>query len=341
MKKIPMRKIAAAAPTRVDLAGGTLDLPPLHLFHPGAVTINVALDLLATCEVAARDDAAIVLESRDIGRREVYRSPAELRFDTPLQLLARLVAFFAPGGGVEVVTACAAPQGSGLGGSSALVVALAGALNRLANAGHASDRLLAFAPDIETQVIRSPAGVQDYYPAMYGGINAIHLGIGGASREALSADWLPTLDARLVVCHTGQAHFSGANNWDIFKRHIDGDAATQAALARIRDLARALYAAIGARDIAAVAECLDEEWRHRRQLAEGVSTPTIERLLATAREAGALAGKVCGAGGGGCVVFIVAEGRREEVRAALAAAGGEPLDARLTARGLTLTEATD
>ncbi|OYT73038.1 MAG: GHMP kinase [Chloracidobacterium sp. CP2_5A] len=333
--------ITARAPTRVDLAGGTLDLPPLHLFHPGAVTVNVALDLPASCKVKTRADAAVVLESRDIGRREVYPSRAELRFDTPLQLLARLVAFFAPSGGVEVVTDCAAPHGSGLGGSSALVVALAGALNQLTNAGHAPERLLALSPDIETQAIRVPAGVQDYYPALYGGVNAIHLGVGGAFREALAADWLPTLDAHTVVCHTGQAHFSGANNWEIFKRHIDGDAATQAAMARIRDLARAMYEAVRGRDVAAVADCLREEWRHRRQLAEGVSTPTIERLMAAAREAGALAGKACGAGGGGCVVFIVAEGRRAEVCAALAANGGEVLDARLTAQGLTLEEAAD
>ncbi|MCS7079806.1 MAG: GHMP kinase [Chloracidobacterium sp.] len=334
------RTITATVPTRVDLAGGTLDLPPLYLFHPGAVTVNVALDLPATCTVSTRADATIVLESRDIGRREVYPSCADLRFDTPLQLLARLVAFFAPPSGVEVVTDCAAPHGSGLGGSSALVIALAGSLNQLTNAGYSPERLLAVAPDIETQVIRVPAGVQDYYPAMYGGINAIHLGVGGVHCETLAADWLPTLDAHTVVCHTGQAHFSGANNWEIFKRHIDGDAATQAALARIRDLAQAMCAAVRARDIAAVADCLRWEWNHRRQLAEGVSTPCIERLMAVAQEAGALAGKVCGAGGGGCVVFIVAEGRRAEVCAALTANGGEVLDAHLTAQGLTLTETT-
>ncbi len=334
-----MRIVTATAPTRIDLAGGTLDLPPLYLFHPGAITVNVALDLPVTCEVKTRSDATVILESRDIGRREVYPSCAALRFDTPLQLLARLVAFFAPAGGVEVVTNCTAPQGSGLGGSSALVIALAGALNQLTNAGHAPERLLALAPDIETQVLRIPAGIQDYYPALYGGINAIHLGIGGASCEALSADWLATLDAHLVVCHTGQAHFSGTNNWDIVKRHLDGDRVTQAALSRIRDLARAMYEAVSARDITAVAACLQEEWNHRRQLAEGVSTPTIERLMAAAQEAGALGGKVCGAGGGGCVVFIVAENRHAEVCAALTAGGGEVLDAHLTAQGLTLTEA--
>lgn len=88
-----MRKVIATAPTRVDLAGGTLDLPPLYLFHPGALTVNAAIDQLATCEVTTRADTSIVLVSRDVGQREVYPSREALRLDTPLQLLARLVAF--------------------------------------------------------------------------------------------------------------------------------------------------------------------------------------------------------------------------------------------------------
>ncbi|QUW00907.1 GHMP kinase [Chloracidobacterium sp. MS 40/45] len=333
-----MRRVIATAPTRVDLAGGTLDLPPLYLFHPGALTVNAAIDQLATCEVTTRADTGIVLVSRDVGQREVYPSREALRLDTPLQLLARLVAFFAPPGGIEVTTACAAPHGSGLGGSSALVIALAGALNHLTGAGYTPEQLLRLAPNIETQVIRVPAGVQDYYPAVHGGISAIHLGVGGICHESLAADWLPWLDAHVVVCHTGQAHFSGTNNWEIFRRHIEGDPATQSALARIRDLARAMYAAVCARDLGAVAEALEQEWHHRRQLAAEVSTPTIERLMAVARESGALAGKVCGAGGGGCVVFVVAEGSKPDVQAALAAAGGQVLDAHLTTQGLTVTE---
>ncbi|MFQ3580579.1 MAG: GHMP kinase [Chloracidobacterium sp.] len=335
------KTIIATAPTRIDLAGGTLDLPPLHLFHPGAVTVNVALDLPATCEIRPRADTTVILESLDIGRREVYASRADVRFDTPLQLLARMVAFFAPTHGVEVVTACAAPPGSGLGGSSALVIALAGALNHLTAAGYGPEQLLALAPAVETQVIRVPAGVQDYYPAVYGGISAIHLEVGGVRHESLVSDWLPWLDARVVVCHTGQAHFSGTNNWEVFKRHIDGDTATQAALARIRDLAQAMHAAVLDRDLPRVAECLRQEWEHRRQLAEGVSTPMIERLMDVARGAGALAGKVCGAGGGGCVVFVVADGQKANVSAALSAAGGQVLDARLTTRGLSVTEVAD
>lgn len=332
-----MRKVIATAPTRVDLAGGTLDLPPLYLFHPGALTVNAAIDQLATCEVTTRADTSIVLVSRDVGQREVYPSREALRLDTPLQLLARLVAFCTVGRhrGHDGVR-CATWFGTG----------------RFIGAGHRHGR------GIESSDRRwlHPGATVDAGPEyrnagdsrsgrgaglLSGGVwgHQRHSpGSGGVCHESLAADWLPWLDAHVVVCHTGQAHFSGTNNWEIFKRHIEGDLATQAALARIRDLARAMYAAVCARDLGAVAAALEQEWHHRRQLAAEVSTPTIERLMAVARESGALAGKVCGAGGGGCVVFVVAEGRKPDVQAALTAAGGQVLDAHLTTQGLTVTE---
>ncbi|HMZ82320.1 MAG TPA: GHMP kinase, partial [Acidobacteriota bacterium] len=112
--------IEAKAPTRIDLAGGTVDLWPLYLLHQEAQTINVAIDLLATCRVEERLDEQIILVSEDINLSETYESLGEIRLDTPLQLLARMVDYFKPYTGVKVTTRCAAPPGSGLGGSSAL-----------------------------------------------------------------------------------------------------------------------------------------------------------------------------------------------------------------------------
>jgi D-glycero-alpha-D-manno-heptose-7-phosphate kinase len=329
--------VEAKAPTRIDLAGGTIDLWPLYLFHPGAQTVNVAIDLFASCRVASRTDTRIVLRSKDIGAEEEYASLAETPLDSPLQLLARLVAFFAPQTGVEVTTDCAAPAGSGLGGSSALVIALAGALNRLTGRGYDEKALLTIAPNIETQVIKVPAGVQDYYPPVYGGANAIHLGVDGVSCERLP-DVTEALQERIVLCYTGKPHFSGTNNWEIFKRHIDGDPDVFTHLERIRETTTAMRDAVLAGDAARVADRLNEEWENRKRLSVNVSTEKIDHLIETARRNGALAGKVCGAGGGGCVTFVVAEGRKSETMRALTAAGGEVLDVKLTERGLDITE---
>ena len=123
-------KISAKAPCRVDLAGGTLDIWPLYLFHPGALTVNFAVDVYTGCTLAARPGRRICLRSLDLGVVETYASLDELCAAAAgkLTLLAHLVRFFAPERGVNLTTTSQAPSGAGLAGSSALMIAVAAAL---------------------------------------------------------------------------------------------------------------------------------------------------------------------------------------------------------------------
>lgn len=328
--------IEASAPTRVDLAGGTVDIWPLYLFHAGAQTVNFAIDLYANCKLKPREDNLIRLESKDTGS-VVEGTIDNLANDCELELLARLVNFFRPTTGLTMVTECCAPPGSGLGGSSALDIAVCGALNAFTKHGYSEAELLIIAKNIETQVIRVPAGVQDYYPAMFGGVNAIHLKVEGIVREEIKTD-LDTMRDRMVLCYTGKPHFSGTNNWEITKRHIDNDRSIHEQFDRIRDTTVKMRNALIEGDLNQMAALLDEEWRTRKELAPGVTTPKIEQLIEVARSAGSMAAKVCGAGGGGCMIFIVEQGKREAVAQAIAAAGGQILDFQIVNRGLTVTE---
>ena len=119
--------IESKAPTRVDLAGGTLDIWPLYLFHPGAVTVNAAISLYASCtiETHAAGNNRIKLVSRDIKREESFASFKALvkakRYKLPL--LAEILKFFQPPGGFTLTTDSEAPAGAGIGGSSAMAVA--------------------------------------------------------------------------------------------------------------------------------------------------------------------------------------------------------------------------
>src|SRR4051812_7568007 len=125
--------IESSAPSRVDLAGGTIDIPPLFLFHEGAATVNFAVDLLAKCRIETRDDDRIVLESIDRGvtfETSLDRM-SELKNEPRLELLAKLVYFFKPDVGFNMVTESEAPAGAGLAGSSTLNIACIGALNTL------------------------------------------------------------------------------------------------------------------------------------------------------------------------------------------------------------------
>src|SRR5437762_6205754 len=124
--------IETSAPTRVDLAGGTIDIPPLFLFHEGAATVNFAIDLMAKCRIETRDDDRIVLQSVDRGLKfecSLGRI-AELKNEPRLELLSKLVYFFKPDLGFNMITESEAPAGAGLAGSSTLNIAFIGALTK-------------------------------------------------------------------------------------------------------------------------------------------------------------------------------------------------------------------
>jgi D-glycero-alpha-D-manno-heptose-7-phosphate kinase len=328
-------RISASAPARIDLAGGTIDIWPLYLFHPGAQTLNVAISIRAHAWIEPRPDDRIELVSEDTDR-VVNLSAAQLRHDETLPLLGHLVERFGAHG-LRLTTRCESPAGAGIGGSSALNVAVCGALARYRRLDLAPEALLQIAQDVEAQVIRVPTGIQDYRPAMYGGIAAIELHAGGPRRVALPVD-AGDLEARVVLCYTGEPRNSGTNNWEITKRHIDGDRHIFECFERIRDTAAAMREALNRGDWSATASCLAEEWTNRKRLAPGVTTPAIDGLISRALAAGAQAAKVCGAGGGGCLFCLTPPETRAAVRDALAEGGARVLDFAVEADGLKIEE---
>ena len=331
--------IESSAPTRVDLAGGTIDIPPLFLFHEGAATVNFAISLLAKCRIETRDDHSIVLESIDRGVKfETTLSDIDGLKDEPrLELLSKLVYFFKPQTGFNMITESFAPAGAGLAGSSTLNIACIGALNKLVGDRYTPDRFIPIAAAVECQVIKVPTGYQDYYSAQYGGVSCIHFGPEGMRREPLSID-TTTLQERIAVCYTGEPRNSGTNNWEITKRHIDGDRELFDIFEGIRDTSLELRAALLENDWTAVGNILKASYPDRKRLSPNITTPQMDKLIEKALDNGAIAAKVCGAGGGGCIAFFCDEGRRRDVEKALAAEeGAEVLDWRLSTDGLVVT----
>lgn len=332
--------IESSAPTRVDLAGGTIDIPPLFLFHEGAATVNFAISLRAHCRLETRDDSKIILESIDRGVK--FETDLdhfhELAHEPRLELLSKLVYFFKPETGLHMITESQAPAGAGLAGSSTLNIACVGALNRLMGDRYKEDEFIPIASSIETQVIRVPAGFQDYYSAQYGGLSCIHFRPDGFRREALAAD-TAMLESRMAVCYTGEPRNSGTNNWEITKRHIDGDNELFDIFEGIRDGSLELREALLLNQWDNVGDILKRSYPLRRRLSPNITTSHMDELIEAALANGAIAAKVCGAGGGGCIAFYCEEGRREEVEAALAAMEGcEVLKWTLAAEGLVVKE---
>jgi D-glycero-alpha-D-manno-heptose-7-phosphate kinase len=327
--------IEAQAPTRIDLAGGTIDLWPLYLFHENSQTVNFAIDQYAKCRIETRDDSRFVIESKDRNVRVEADSLEQLRCADELSLISKLIYFFNPPTGLNISADCMAPAGAGLAGSSALNIAVCGALNRLTGERYSVDRLPFIAINVETQVLKVPAGYQDYFPAVYGGVSRVKLGVEGVTREKIVTD-LDELERRVALCFTGAPRNSGINNWEMYKRHIDEAPGVFGRFERIRDTALKIDEALGSRAFDRIGAIFAEEWASRRELAPGITTPFIDGLIEIALSSGAEAAKVCGAGGGGCVAFYCGPGRKAEVQDALNKAGALVIPYRIAREGLSI-----
>ena len=301
--------------------------------------MNCAITRYASCviETAPEPSRRIVLASRDIQRKESFPSfEAFLRTTRyKLPLLAHLVRVFRPSMGFTLTTDSEAPAGAGIGGSSALAVAICAALDRLTGAGLRREEWIHISRDVEAIVIRVPTGTQDHYPPAFGGASAIVLAPGGEKREVLGCD-LDELERRLVLCYTGKPTQHGINNWEVFKRHIDGDRRVSRNLEKISIIARAVREALDRNDWGEAGRLMREEWEFRRRNLRTISTPLVDRVISSARRRGALAGKVCGAGGGGCVTLLIDPDARARVEAAIVAEGAKLLPIKIDRAGVAL-----
>jgi len=334
--------IITTAPCRADLAGGTLDIWPLYLFHPGAMSVNIALNTLTGCRITPRAGREIVLKSYDLAREERFASLNALLAATAYRhpLAAYLVRFFQPQSGFVLETVSESPAGAGISGSSALMIATSSALARFTGCKMSTEQTRVVAQNVEAQLIHVPTGCQDYYPALYGGVSAVHLEIGGVRREAVPVPF-EEVDQRFALFYTGAPRRSGINNWEVFKQHIKGDKRVVRNFEEISRIAQAMRDALAARQWDEVERLIGEEWKLRRTNAPGIATPLIDKLIAVAKRHGGRAAKVCGAGGGGCVIVLIEKGARQSVENAVREHGGQPLNFQVARKGLTFHPASE
>ncbi len=331
--------ITASAPTRIDFAGGTLDIPPLHLFHQPAITVNVAIDLVAEVHVRPRAGRAIRLFAIDQRRQLLWPSRENISWTREpfLELVARLIRSFAPDSGLDVRTNCQAPAGAGTGGSSALAVATVAALTAVAGRRLNRTTLIEQARSIETQAIHVPTGYQDYYAAAYGGASAIEYGLTGIRRTPIARKaFLLQIERHLLLLYLGKPRFSGANNWDLFKRHIERDRKTFALFEALKENALSMRNAFLRQDLASIADLLNRDWEIRRRSLPTMSNQAIDRLIRALRRAGALGARVCGAGGGGCLALLIEPTARARLTALAERAGAKTLPCAINTRGLVV-----
>ena len=322
------RVVQSKAPTRIDLAGGTLDLWPLYLFYENSITINVAINLYAETSIELLPSYEIHIISKDQNQEIHTNSLQELNPSGPLPLHVRLIKYFAPKHGIRIETHSQVPAGSGLGGSSALAIAISVALNSITDNKRSFQDLIGICRDVEAQVLGIPTGVQDYYSAVYGGLSGWSFHPNEVKRITYALP-LQELEDRLLLFYSGVPRNSGINNWQVYKSHIDGDSNVRQQLETIRNEALNLHHALEKGSWDDVYRAISNEWEARKKLAPSITTEEIENLIRFGFERGAKAAKVCGAGGGGCVFLMMDPENRHKIQEEATAAGFRLLDFKL------------
>ncbi len=337
------------APTRIDLAGGTLDIWPLapilqekfELWNAPIETVNLAIELRAEARVTLNPGSTFSWEFNDksLGRTAVGSDLSQNQADDfvlhrAVARLFRQKSLDAGFGHITIETNAKAPRGSGLGGSSALVVALIAAFNKLLELNFSEAELCKTAQNLEAGILGNLAGNQDHFAACYGGLQSVHHNAFGSESHPIKSN-LEALAARLIIAHSGQQHFSAFNNWLVLEKALTLDAAVLERCAAIAKIVPQLKAQLESQNWEGVARLLSAEWEIRRTLAPGIVTPMLESLYETAVKAGASGGKVCGAGGGGVLVMMVNDpAQKPTIEAALAKAGGQVLECKPAHQGI-------
>lgn len=351
-----LRTIRSKAPTRIDLAGGTVDIWPIYLFLNRATTINLAIDLYAETELVEIDEGKVILKSGDQGAELSFTWKEILSQSPPpsLELHWKYLKYFHalktkqgrfyPNQGIILSTRAKSPAGAGLGGSSTLSVSIIGALkiwcDGNVHVNRDGESLVEITRDVETTVIKVPAGLQDYYGAMFGGLQALKWGAGKHERIAMSDHLIHELEDRILLFYSGQSRNSGINNWALYKAFIDNQGKVREQFNGINTATHALEKSLLEQDWIGAGKAIALEWDVRRGLASGITTPEIDQAFEKARAHGASAGKICGAGGGGCFFVYLSDknpAKREAILKDLSQLQGvRPLPFKPSLQGLQI-----
>lgn len=325
-----MSSIVVQSPTRVDIAGGTLDLWPLYNFVRGAVTVNVAIDVWTRAELTPQEGEKIILESSDLGIKKEYKNLAAALADNDSQmlLLQTQLYFWQPVGGFSLKTSSQSPVGGGLGGSSSLTISIMKAFALFCSKPFSTThQLVDAAHHIEAELLNTPTGTQDYYPAATGGLNILKYSSRGIEQESMSIDQTD-FAKRFLLVYTGKSHHSGLNNFEVLKAAVAKEPRTMQALHDLKEIALRAEQVCRRGSWQELGVLFREEYEARLRLAPAFTCPEIEKLNEISLAAGAEAVKICGAGGGGCVLVWSPENKREGVADACQKAGFQVMSAR-------------
>lgn len=316
--------IKVRTPTRIDLAGGTLDLLPLHQFvYPRIYsTVNLAINVFNEVELKKTDTVKILIESIDLDDVVEFDDFNSLHTfllsekPSPLMLAIKSIDFFGIEG-VKMKINSAAPKGSGLGNSSSMLIAIIVALNILTGKKYGDKEILDIAQAIETSIIKIPTGCQDYIAALYGGFNKVEHGVVERRITHLPFTMIEEkFNQTAILCYIGEPKRYTSPienpNWDIFKSVVEKKDKTLFHLNQISDVTIELVNAVENEDWESVVRCFSRESEHRSKLGKTVISDDLKSFLDLIDGQDIDTFKICGAGGGGCILLITSNKKEIE-----------------------------
>lgn len=312
---IVSKEVLVEGSVRVDLLGGTLDLNPINLILPNVVTLNLATSLKAKVHISPIDFDGVEIVSKDYKTTDRYKSAdftevnLQKGFFGNLSFIAQILNLFELTKGVRLELESGSPPGAGLGGSSAMGVTCYSAIAQYL--GKSFDRVEAILKvnSLEARILDcGPAGYQDYYPALFGGVLALLAHPGSVSVEQLySPELKAVLESHITLVYSGEMRNSGINNWEVYKGFFNKDPAVRAGLGEIGRLSYEAYTAIKNKKYNDLIALIAAEGEERRKLFPGILTQNMNQLHMVLKDQSNRFGmKICGAGGGGC--FLITHG---------------------------------
>ena len=328
-------EVRARAPLRVSYAGGGTDVPP-YPAQMGGVVLSCTIKSYAYCSISPRSDGRITVAQENQGRKESYEHLSELERGGEVEFVKAVASRFALESGFDATLRYDELPGTGLGSSSALCVSLVGAFREWKGNSMTNYDIANLAYEVERKDVGIPGGMQDQYASVFGGFNLIEF-----KRDAtivnplrIPPEILHEMEYNSLLCFTGSTRRSGG----ILKRQIESyqnkNPGVLDALERMKVLTLQMKDLLLTGNLADFAKLLNSEWELKKNLDRAISTEDTDKLLLAARDAGALGGKLLGAGGGGFLLLYCEPGKQVRVKNALEGLGARTFSVRFDEDGL-------
>lgn len=344
--------IRARAPVRIDFAGGWSDVA-LFTEHSKGMVVNGAINRYAyttlRCERQTTQDDSVELQrvldksiriySADFDTFIEAEDVRQLEYDGNIDLVKAAVRRMSIQiGGFDLITQSNAPPGSGLGTSAAMGVALVSVLGALKEATYLPYEYAELASTIERHELGILGGKQDHYASALGGIHFMEFQGEDVKTSPLRLppDICYELEKNLVLCYTGKSRLSGNIHQNVTTAYNSADPSVQDALETLKATAEATKTALMRGRLTEFGELLTQNWQNQKKLHPSVTNEQIDQLFKIATAHGAIGGKACGAGGGGCLLFYCHPTREHSVRQKLEEAGARVIDVNFDIEGLQM-----